>query len=295
MTTKDGDFVEHLFVASAHSYVLVFTQSGRVFWIKVHEIPQGGRAARGKPVVNCINIREGERIAALVPVRTFGDDEWLMFATRNGTVKKTVMSAYGNVRTVGINAINIEDGDELIDVQKTRGNDDIVLATSSGMSIRFHESDVREMGRATGGVKGIELGYEDRVIGMVVVRERAELLVVSEKGIGKRSLIGDYRVQKRGGKGIITMQQTPKTGRLIALKDVLPEDELMMITKGGIIIRCPVQGIRVSGRNTQGVKLMNLDTDDRIVDVARVQKEDDDDAEGAEPLADEGTEDTTEA
>ena len=293
METKELDWVETLFIASTHDYLMFFSDRGTVYWLKVHEIPQGGRAARGKPVVNCINIREGERIAALVPVRTFGDDEWLMFATRNGTVKKTVMSAYGNVRTVGINAINIEDGDELIDVQKTRGNDDIVLATSSGMSIRFHESDVREMGRATGGVKGIELGYEDRVIGMVVVRERAALLVVSEKGIGTRSLIGDYRVQKRGGKGIITMQQTPKTGRLIALKDVLPEDELMMITKGGIIIRCPVQGIRVSGRNTQGVKLMNLDTDDRIVDVARVQKEDDDDAEGAEPLVDEGTEDTT--
>jgi DNA gyrase subunit A len=281
METKELDWVETLFIASTHDYLMFFSDRGTVYWLKVHEIPQGGRAARGKPVVNCINIREGERIAALVPVRTFGDDEWLMFATRNGTVKKTVMSAYGNVRTVGINAINIEGDDELIDVQKTRGNDDIVLATSSGMSIRFHESDVREMGRATGGVKGIELDVEDRVIGMVVVRERAELLVVSEKGIGKRSLIGDYRVQKRGGKGIITMQQTPKTGRLIALKDVLPEDELMMITKGGIIIRCPVQGIRVSGRNTQGVKLMNLDTDDRIVDVARVQKEDDD-AEGAE-------------
>jgi len=295
METKELDWVETLFIASTHDYLMFFSDRGTVYWLKVHEIPQGGRAARGKPVVNCINIREGERIAALVPVRTFGDDEWLMFATRNGTVKKTVMSAYGNVRTVGINAINIEGDDELIDVQKTRGNDDIVLATSSGMSIRFHESDVREMGRATGGVKGIELGVEDRVIGMVVVRERAELLVVSEKGIGKRSLIGDYRVQKRGGKGIITMQQTPKTGRLIALKDVLPEDELMMITKGGIIIRCPVQGIRVSGRNTQGVKLMNLDTDDRIVDVARVQKEDDDaegaeEADGGEDTAAEGTE-----
>jgi DNA gyrase subunit A len=291
METKELDWVETLFIASTHDYLMFFSDRGTVYWLKVHEIPQGGRAARGKPVVNCINIREGERIAALVPVRTFGDDEWLMFATRNGTVKKTVVSAYGNVRTVGINAINIEADDELIDVQKTRGNDDIVLATSSGMSIRFHESDVREMGRATAGVKGIELGVEDRVIGMVVVRERAELLVVSEKGIGKRSLIGDYRVQKRGGKGIITMQQTPKTGRLIALKDVLPEDELMMITKGGVIIRCPVEGIRVSGRNTQGVKLMNLDTDDRIVDVARVQKEDDDTdgAEGADAGEDPAT------
>ncbi len=280
METKETDWVEHLFIASTHDYLMFFSDRGTVYWLKVHEIPQGGRAARGKPVVNCINIREDERIASLVPVRTFADNEWLMFATRNGTVKKTVLSAYGNVRTVGINAINIEAGDELIDVQKTRGNDDIVLATMTGMSIRFHESDVREMGRATGGVKGIELEKNDRVIGMVVVRERAELLVVSENGIGKRSMIGDYRVQRRGGKGIITMQQTGKTGRLIALKDVIPEDELMMITKGGVIIRCPVEGIRISGRNTQGVKLMNLDADDRIVDVARVQKEEDAGEEG---------------
>ena len=282
METKELDWVEHLFIASTHDYLMFFSDRGTVYWLKVHEIPQGGRAARGKPVVNCINIREGERISALVPVRKFGDDEWLMFVTRNGTVKKTVMSAYGNVRTVGINAINIDADDELIDVQKTRGNDDIVLATSFGMSIRFHETDAREMGRTTGGVKGIELDGGDRVIGMVVVKERAELLVVSERGIGKRSALGDYRVQKRGGKGIITMQQTEKTGKLIALKDVVPEDELMMITKGGVIIRCPVEGIRVSGRNTQGVKLMNLDAGDQIVDVARVQKEE---GEGAEEEA----------
>ena len=277
METKELDWVEHLFIASTHDYLMFFSDRGTVYWLKVHEIPQGGRAARGKPVVNCINIREGERIAALVPVRKFGDDEWLMFVTRNGTVKKTLMSAYGNVRSIGINAINIDPDDELIDVQKTRGNDDIVLATSTGMSIRFHETDAREMGRATSGVKGIELDKGDQVIGMVVVRERAELLVVSERGIGKRSVLGDYRVQRRGGKGIITMQQTEKTGKLIALKDVLPEDELMMITKGGVIIRCPVEGIRVSGRNTQGVKLMNLDQGDQIVDVARVQKEEDED------------------
>jgi DNA gyrase subunit A len=283
METKDTDWVEHLFIASTHDYLMFFSDRGTVYWLKVHEIPQGGRAARGKPVVNCINIRDGERIAALVPVRSFGDDEWLMFATRKGTIKKTALSAYGNVRSAGINAINIDDDDELIDVQKTRGNDDIVLATRHGMSIRFHESDARAMGRATGGVKGIELTGDDRLIGMVVVRERAELLVVSEKGIGKRSALADYRIQKRGGKGIITMQQTGKTGQLVALKDVLPEDELMMITKGGVIIRCPVQGIRVSGRNTQGVKLMNLDADDRIVDVARVQKEEDDaEADGEE-------------
>jgi DNA gyrase subunit A len=290
METKELDWVEHLFIASTHDYLMFFSDRGTVYWLKVHEIPQGGRAARGKPVVNCINIREGERVSALVPVRKFGDDEWLMFVTRNGTVKKTVMSAYGNVRTVGINAINIDADDELIDVQKTRGNDDIVLATSFGMSIRFHETDAREMGRATGGVKGIELDQGDHVIGMVVVKERAELLVVSERGIGKRSVLGDYRVQRRGGKGIITMQQTEKTGKLIALKDVVPEDELMMITKGGVIIRCPVEGIRVSGRNTQGVKLMNLDTGDEIVDVARVQKEEGEEVEDGAEIEEPATE-----
>jgi DNA gyrase subunit A len=290
METKELDWVEHLFIASTHDYLMFFSDRGTVYWLKVHEIPQGGRAARGKPVVNCINIREGERVSALVPVRKFGDDEWLMFVTRNGTVKKTVMSAYGNVRAIGINAINIDPDDELIDVQKTRGNDDIVLATSFGMSIRFHETDAREMGRATGGVKGIELDKGDHVIGMVVVKERAELLVVSERGIGKRSVLGDYRVQRRGGKGIITMQQTEKTGKLIALKDVVPEDELMMITKGGVIIRCPVEGIRVSGRNTQGVKLMNLDSGDQIVDVARVQKEEGEDVEEGADVEEPATE-----
>ena len=281
MDTKEADWVEHLFIASTHDYLLFISDRGTLYWLKVHEIPQAGRAARGKPVVNCINIGEGERIASLVPARTFGDDEWLIFATRKGTVKKTVLSAYGNVRSVGIKAINIDPDDELIEVLKTHGNDDVVLATRHGMSIRFHESDVREMGRATAGVKGISLGKNDYVIGMVVIRERAELLAVSEKGIGKRSPVADYRVQKRGGKGIITMQRTEKTGELIALKDVLPEEGLMMITKGGIIIRCPVEGIRVSGRNTQGVKLMNLDKGDRIIDVARVQYEEEDE-EGAD-------------
>ena len=178
----------------------------------MHEIPQAGRAARGKPVVNCIAIKPNEQVAALVPVREFTDDQCLIFATRQGTVKKTLLSAYGNVRTNGICAINIEEGDELIDVQICDQNSDIVLATKDGMSIRFHQSDVREMGRATTGVKGIELEKGDEVIGMVVVRRDATLLVVSEKGFGKRSELTDYRVQKRGGKGIITLKKTDKTG-----------------------------------------------------------------------------------
>jgi DNA gyrase subunit A len=283
-TAKEDDWIEHLFIASTHDYVMFFSDRGQVYWLKVHEIPQGGRAARGKPVVQCIAIRPDERIAALVPVREFSESRWLLFATRNGTVKKTALAAYGNVRSNGINAINIEAGDELIDVQITDGNNDIVLATRGGMSIRFQESDVREMGRATTGVKGIELDTDDAVIGMVVVRRDSSLLVVSEKGFGKRSGLAEYRVQRRGGKGIITFHNTEKTGACVALKEVLSDDELMMITKHGIIIRVPVEGIRVIGRNTQGVRVMNLDDGDFLVDVARVVKEDEGGAE--EPTGD---------
>ncbi len=281
-TTKEDDWIEHLFIASTHDYVMFFSNLGQVYWLKVHEVPQGGRATRGKPIVQCIAVRPDEHITALVPVREFADNRWLVFVTQNGTVKKSVLSDYGNPRANGIIAINIETGDELIDVQLTDGNNDIVLATSGGMSIRFHESDVREMGRATGGVKGIELDTEDRVIGMVVIRRDATLLVVSEKGFGKRSEISEYRVQKRGGKGIITFHNTDKTGHCMALKEVQPQDELMMITRIGVIIRVPVDGIRVIGRNTQGVRVMNLEGADSIVGVARVVKEEEGEVDEAE-------------
>ena len=276
---KAEDWVEHLFIASTHDYVMFFSNRGQVYWLKVHEIPQAGRAARGKPVINCIAIKPDEQIAALVPVREFSDEQSLIFATRQGTVKKTVLSAYGNVRATGICGINIEKDDELIDVQVCDQNSDIILATKDGMSIRFHHSDVRDMGRATTGVKGIELEKGDEVIGMVVVRRDASILVVSEKGYGKRSELADYRVQKRGGKGIITLKKTDKTGSIVALMEVIPDDELMMITRHGVIIRLPVDGIRVIGRNTQGVKVMNLDSGDAVVDVARVVKEDEGAAE----------------
>ena len=278
---KADDWVEHLFIASTHDYLMFFSNRGQVYWLKVHEIPQAGRAARGKPVVNCIAIKPDEQVAALVPVREFTEDQSLIFATRQGTVKKTVLSAYRNVRTTGICGINIEKDDELIDVQVCDQNSDIILATKDGMSIRFHHSDVRDMGRATTGVKGIELDKGDEVIGMVVVRRDASLLVVSEKGYGKRSELADYRVQKRGGKGIITLKKTEKTGSIVALKEVIPQDELMMITRHGVIIRLPVDGIRVIGRNTQGVKVMNLDAGDAVVDVARVVKEDEGGTEDA--------------
>ena len=282
-TTKEEDWIEHLFIASTHDYLMFFTNTGQVYWLKVHEIPQGGRASRGKPVVNCISIKPDEHVAATVAVREFSAERHLIFATRNGTVKKTSLAEYGNVRSTGIRAINIDEGDELIDVQICDETSDIVLATADGMSIRFHQGDVRDMGRVATGVKGIELEKDDQVIGMVVIRRDATLLVVSEKGYGKRSELSDYRVQKRGGKGIITLKRTDKTGALVALMEVQPEDELMLITKHGVIIRQPVEGIRVISRNTQGVRVMNLDSGDTVVDVARVVNEDEEGVEEAAP------------
>jgi DNA gyrase subunit A len=284
--TKDDDWVEHLFIASTHDYLMFFTQGGHCYWLKVHEIPQAARAARGKPIISCVAMKPDERLAALVPVREFSEDQYLFFATKDGVVKKTVLSAYGNPRSSGINAINIEKGDELIDVQVTDGKNDIVLATRHGMSIRFHEQDVRDMGRAATGVNGIALDKKDHVIDMVVVRRASTLLTVTSRGMGKRSELDEYRVQHRGGRGIITLKRTDKTGDVVALKEVLPDDELMLITKKGIIIRVPVEGIRISGRNTQGVKVMNLTPGDLVVDVARVVKEDEDEAGDAEDAED---------
>jgi DNA gyrase subunit A len=284
---KAEDFVEHLFVASTHDYILCFTQDGRCFWLKVHEIPQAGRAAKGKPIVNLINVTPDTQIKAMVPVKKFTDDEFLIFCTKNGTVKKTALSEYSNVRVTGVKGIKIEEGDELINVQVTSGTNDIVIATRHGLSVRFHEQDARAMGRDTTGVKGVELSEGDAVIGMVVIKREATLMVVCEHAIGKCSHIDEYRVQKRGGKGIKTVNRTEKTGDVVALMEVLPEDEIMLITKTGQTIRAPVSGVRVAGRNTQGVKLMDLEAGDLVTAVARVVP--DDTAEGGE--ADEGADD----
>jgi DNA gyrase subunit A len=275
MGTKEEDWVEKVFIASTHDYLMIFTQQGQCYWLKVHEIPQGSRNHRGKPIVNLVNLRPDDRIAALVPVREFSPDRYLMFATRNGVVKKTVLSAYGNPRVTGINAINVLEGDELIDVQLTDGESDVVLATREGMAIRFAETDVREMGRATTGVRGISLQADDVVIGMVVLRSGTTLLVVTEKGMGKRSEVDAYRLQRRGGKGVINVRTSDKTGLVVGIKPVVPDDELMLITRHGIVIRQSVNGIRVIGRNTQGVRLINLDTGDVVMDVACMVNEDD--------------------
>lgn len=277
---KENDFIERFYVASTHTYMLIFTDDGRCFWLKVHELPQAGRNTRGKPIVNLINVTPDTRIRAIVLTREFSDTECLLFCTRKGTVKKTALSQYSHPRVNGIKAIKVEEGDELMDVQVTSGSNDVVLATRHGLSVRFHESDVREMGRDTTGVKGIELRPGDQLVGMVVIKREATLLVVTEKGLGKCSEVSEYRVQKRGGKGILTLNRTAKTGDVVALMEVVPEDELMLMTRQGVAIRSRVSEIRVTGRAAQGVKLVALDDHDVVQAVARVIPDDKDDADG---------------
>ena len=271
---KLDDFVEHFFTAKTHDYLLVFTDDGRCFWLKVHEIPEGGRAAKGKPIVNLINTTPDTKVSAVVQVKKFSDDEFLLFCTKDGTVKKTALSEYSNVRSTGIKAIKIEEGDQLIDVQITSGTNDVVLVARHGLSIRFHEQDVRSMGRDTTGVRGIALGEGDRVVGMVVVKREACLLVVTEQGLGKLTNVDEYRVQGRGGKGILTVRRTERTGDVVGLLEVLPEDEMMLITRGGQTLRCAVKDIRETGRVAQGVQLKKLDMGDVVAAVARLVIED---------------------
>ncbi len=270
MGTKEEDFVEHLFIASTHDYILFFTNLGRCYWLKVHEIPQGGRMAKGRSVANLLMIQPEESIAAFVPVKQFDDEHYVITATTDGVVKKTALSAYSHPRKGGICGLVVDPGDHLIEAKLTDGSRDIILGTRKGKAIRFPESEVRCMGRVCRGVKGITLGKGDWVVGMVVVKRDATLLVASEKGYGKRSNIGDYPLQHRGGKGVITIKNTPRNGDVVTIKETVETDELMMITQNGIIIRLPIKGVKVIGRNTQGVKLINLDKGDEVVDVARV-------------------------
>ncbi len=270
MSTKEEDWVEHLFLASTHDYLLVITARGQLYWLKVHQIPPASRVSRGKPIVNLLDIAKDEQIASIVRVREFPEDQYLFFATEKGLVKKTSLAAYGNVRRVGINAINVVEGDRLIDVQLTNGDNDVLLATRLGKSIRFSETDAREMGRATRGVRGISLAKKDAVVGLVVVRLDASILTVTRLGLGKRTVIDEYRTQRRGGKGLINLRLSGKTGEVIAVKEVTDEDELMLVTRAGVINRQPAAEIRVIGRNTQGVRLVSLDEGDEVVDVARI-------------------------
>jgi DNA gyrase subunit A len=258
--TKEEDFIEHLFIAGTHSYLLFLTDKGRCYWLKVHEIEQAGRMARGRPLVNHLEgLSREERVQAVVVVKEFDDKHFLVCATRKGLIKKTVLSAYGNPRRGGINAVLLEEGDALFEAILTDGTQDVILAKKKGLAIRFHENEVRAMGRTAYGVKAVTLDdAEDEVVSMVGVKRLATLLTVTEHGYGKRSEIGEYRVSHRGGKGIITIKTTDRNGQVVAVKEVVDGDELMIITRQGQLIRMPVKGISVIGRNTQGVRLVNL-------------------------------------
>ncbi|HWP57094.1 MAG TPA: DNA gyrase subunit A [Candidatus Acidoferrales bacterium] len=277
-TTRDEDFVADLFIASAHSSILFFTTIGKVYWIKVHELPQANRAARGRPIVNLLPLGPGEKISAFLPVREFQAGRFVVFATKKGLIKKTELMAYANPRTHGIRAIALEEGDEVIGVALTDGQRDIVLSTRGGQAIRFKEEQVRPTGRGTYGVVGMRLDQGDAVVSMVIVDQGAEVLTVSENGYGKRTPVEEYRLQGRGGKGIITMKVTDKTGPVVGVEQVAEDDELMLVTNGGKIIRLRVKDIRVIGRNTQGVRLIDLEEGERVVSLARLaEKEDDED------------------
>ena len=272
--SKDEDFVQHLFIANTHNYMLFFTDKGKCHWLKVYDIPQGGRATRGRAVVNLIECEPGEKVEAFVSVKDFDDDHYVVMATQKGIVKKTVLSAYGKPRKGGIYAIDIREGDKLIEARITNGEHDILLGTYEGKSIRFSENNIRPSGRKTMGVKGIKLSTkEDHVVGMLVVRREGTILVATEKGMGKRTDVIQYRTQTRGGKGVMTMRCTDKTGKMVNIMEVVDSDDLIIITDSGVLMRQPVGAIRTIGRVTQGVKLVKLDDGASISSITRVISE----------------------
>ncbi|HLT82538.1 MAG TPA: DNA gyrase subunit A [Cyclobacteriaceae bacterium] len=279
VATKEDDFTEHLFIAHAHNYLLIFTDLGKVYWKKVYEIPEGSKISKGRAIQNLINIEPGDRVRAVINVKDLGDKDYVnsnyvVFCTRNGTIKKTPLEAFSRPRMGGIAAISIHEGDRLINASLTNGDNEIVIAKSEGKAVRFHESEVRPMGRTAAGVRGVTLDSpNDKVIGMVcITRDEANLLVVSENGYGKRSELSDYRVTRRGGKGVKTINITPKTGKLVAIKEVVDDDELMIINRSGITIRIKVSELRIMGRATQGVRLIKLSDDDVISSVEKIQR-----------------------
>jgi len=278
--TKDDDFTDHLFVATAHSYLLIFTNFGKVYWLKVYEVPEGSKISKGRALQNLISIEPGDSVRALITVKSLNDADYInnnfiVMCTENGTIKKTTLEAYSRPRSNGINAITINEGDSLLEARLTNGNNHIVIAVQSGRAIHFHESHVRPMGRNAAGVKGIYINQKigDKVIGMVCIdRDDADLLVVSQKGYGKRSKVSEYRITSRGGKGVKTLNITEKTGSLVAIKEVIDSDDLMIINKSGITIRMEVADLRIMGRATQGVKLIRLNETDEISSVEVIHK-----------------------
>jgi DNA gyrase subunit A len=270
METKEEDFVQYMFIASTHQYMLFFTNLGRCYWQKVHSIPQAGRAAKGKAIVNLLQLGKDEKVTAFVPVREFDDEHYLFMATRKGMVKKTVLSAFGNPRRGGIIAISLKKGDELIAVSLTEGTQDVILGKRQGLAIRFSEKDVRPMGRNAAGVIGTKLDKGDEVVDMIPIKRIGTLLTATQNGFGKRTKIEDYRTIGRGGRGVITIRTTKRNGMVVAVLEVTDNDEVMMMTKKGQVIRLPMAKVSIIGRNTQGVRLMNLQSGDEVTDVAHV-------------------------
>ncbi|MFT6166539.1 MAG: DNA gyrase subunit A [Vicingaceae bacterium] len=301
--TRDADFLEHLFVATTHNYLLIFTEKGKCYWMRVFEVPEGTKTSKGRAIQNLISIEPDDNVKAYICVKDLTDEEYInnnfiVMCSRKGVIKKTSLEAYSRPRTNGINAITIRDGDQLLEALLTNGSDEIMMAIGSGRAIRFNESKVRPMGRNAAGVRGITIAEEDEVVGMITVREPKEetVLVVSEKGYGKRSFLNDpeddseiYRITNRGGKGVKTLNVTEKTGKLIAIKNVTDDNDLMIINRSGVIIRIAVSDLRVMGRATQGVRLINLRANDSIAAVAKVSVEEEEELiEGAEDILNEG-------
>jgi len=284
MQTKDEDFVDNLFVASAHQYLLVLTQKGQLYWLKVHRIPKAARSAKGRPLVNLLQIQPGDRVHAVLPIREFREDHFLFMCTNLGVVKRTPLTDFSRPRQAGIRAISLLEGERLVTVRETDGERDVVLAASNGMAIRFRESDVRAMGRTARGVRGIALGKGEEVVGMVVVDcEDSDIFALTENGYGKRTPVDDYRLQGRGGKGLITIKCTERNGRLVGVRGVVDGEEVMVITRGGTLIRISVDSISQLGRNTQGVRIIHLGKEDEVAGLARI------------PVSDEPADETSDA
>jgi DNA gyrase subunit A len=273
METKEEDIVEDLFVASTHSYLMFFTTLGKVHWLKVHEIPEGGRAAKGKAMVNLLALGEREGVATCVPVRAFSAGGYVLFVTRQGKVKKTELEAYSHPRAGGIQAIGLEDGDELMTVHRTDGQREVMIATKAGMAIRFSEDEVRPMGRGAAGVRGIDVEEGDAVIAADVVQEGAQILTVTERGFGKRTPLEEYRLQGRAGKGIIDIKTGGRNGAVVGMLQVRAGDDILLVTLKGKVIRIPADEVSSQGRNTMGVRIIDLDADDRVGSIARVEAE----------------------
>ena len=280
MGTKEEDFVEKIFIASTHHYVLIFTNRGKVYWLKVYQIPQGGRAAKGKAVVNLINITPGERMAAILPIRDFAEGKSIVMVTKKGIVKKTELAAFSNPRTGGIIAMSVDEGDDLIDVQLTLGNQELFMGTRKGMAIRFKEEDVRDMGRAARGVIGIRMDEDDVVVGVEIPTEGNSVVTVSEKGFGKRTSVSEYRLQSRGGKGIINLKTVPRVGNVSGILQVTGDEDIMLISDTGNIIRVKVESVPLIHRSTQGVKLIDLEPEERLVGMARAEREEEKEEDG---------------